>query len=359
MQRQKRLRARLRQKIPSPLLPPPVPLRPREATVVLYPLTFHPIFKSRVWGGRNLERLYGKKLPPGEPIGESWEITDRPGDVSVIANGPLAGKDLRWLVENHRDELLGDAKLLGGRFPLLIKLLDAQEKLSLQVHPPASKAAELGGEPKTEMWYIAHAAPGAELYVGLKRGVTRAVFEKKIQAGTVADCFHHIPVKAGDAMFLPSGRVHAIGAGLVIFEIQQNSDTTYRVFDWNRVGLDGKPRELHVPQSLASIDFADFEPPLVQNRFTGDSAVKHRPLVDDPLFAVEILQLTKETSVPLPPRKMQIIACLNGNLRIISGATDVVLSVGEFCLVPACLMDVAVWGQVGAALLRAEGGNQG
>src|SRR5213593_952467 len=122
---------------------------------MLYPLTFHPIFKERVWGGRNLERLYGKRLPPGVPIGESWEISDRPGDVSVVANGPLAGKDLHWLVENHARDLLGAARPLARRFPLLIKILDAADKLSLQVHPPASKSAELGGEPKTEMWYIA------------------------------------------------------------------------------------------------------------------------------------------------------------------------------------------------------------
>jgi len=214
---------------------------------MLYPLTFRPIFKERIWGGRALEQLYGKSLPPKVPIGESWEISDRPGDASVIANGPLAGKDLRWLMENHERELLGDAKSANGRFPLLIKILDAQEKLSLQVHPPARKAAELKGEPKTEAWYIADAAPGAELYVGLKRGVTREEFERKIQSGEVAECFHRVPVRAGDTMFLPSGRVHAIGAGLVIFEIQQNSDTTYRVFDWNRVGTDGKPRTCTLP----------------------------------------------------------------------------------------------------------------
>ena len=167
---------------------------------MLYPLTFHPLFKERVWGGRSLERLYRKTLPPKVPIGESWEISDRPGDVSVIANGPLGGKDLRWLMEHHERDLLGDAKSQQGRFPLLIKLLDAEEKLSLQVHPPAHKAIELGGEPKTEMWYIARAAAGAELYVGLKRGVTRAEFEQKIRAGTVTECFHRIPVAPGDTM---------------------------------------------------------------------------------------------------------------------------------------------------------------
>ena len=211
---------------------------------MLYPFIFKPIFKDRIWGGRELERLFAKKIPAGQPTGESWEISDRHGDASVIANGPLAGKDLRWLMENHAAEILGDAKPAAeGRFPLLCKILDAREKLSLQVHPPASKAAELKGEPKTEMWFIADAAPDASLYVGLKNSVTRAEFEQKISDGSVAECFHRIPVKAGDTMFLPSGRVHAIGDGLVIFEIQQNSDTTYRVFDWNRVGLDGQPRE--------------------------------------------------------------------------------------------------------------------
>src|SRR5438552_5645616 len=148
---------------------------------MLYPLTFHPILKERVWGGRRLEDLYHKPLPPRVPIGESWEISDRPGDVSVIANGPLAGKDLNWLMQNHQRELLGPAKPQNGRFPLLIKILDAQDVLSLQVHPPAHKAAVLGGEPKTEIWYIADAAPGAELYVGLKRGITREEFEKQIR----------------------------------------------------------------------------------------------------------------------------------------------------------------------------------
>jgi len=302
---------------------------------MLYPLTFKPIFKERIWGGRALEQLYKKQLPLNVPIGESWEISDRPGDASVIANGPLAGKDLRWLMENHERELLGDAKSANGRFPLLIKILDAQEKLSLQVHPPAQKAAELKGEPKTEAWYIADAAPGAELYVGLKRGVTRAEFEQKIKTGAVAECFHRVPVRAGDTMFLPSGRVHAIGAGLVIFEIQQNSDTTYRVFDWNRVGLDKKPRELHIAESLASIDFNDFEPDLVAGKFTGDEKVKHRSLVSDPLFNIEEFQCPAEVGIEIEPRKPYIIVAVKGKLRVSSISEKVSLSPGEFCLIPA------------------------
>jgi len=324
---------------------------------VLYPLIFHPIFKERVWGGRELARLYGKPLPPDRPIGESWEISDRPGDVSVIANGPLAGKDLRWLMENHRPALLGEAKpAAANRFPLLCKILDAREKLSLQVHPPADKAAALGGEPKTEMWFVADAAPGAELFVGLKRGVTRARFADKISDGSVAECFQRVPVRADDAMFLPSGRVHAIGAGLVIFEIQQNSDTTYRVFDWNRVGLDGKPRELHVAQSLASIDFEDFEPKPVQGRPVCDSRIQKRPLVNDPLFEVEAWELDSNANGSLKPKTLQIVAVTKGRIEVQSRATGLKLSAGQFCVVPACLEETAVLAKSDAALLRAEAG---
>jgi mannose-6-phosphate isomerase len=344
---------------------------------VLYPFIFHPIFKERVWGGRELEKLYGKKLPPGKIIGESWEISDRPGDESIVANGKFAGKTLRWLMENRARELLGDAKPANeNRFPLLIKILDAREKLSLQVHPPANKAAELKGEPKTEMWFIADAAPDASLYVGLKRGVTRAEFEKKIADGSVAECFHRIPVRAGDTMFLPSGRVHAIGGGLVIFEIQQNSDTTYRVFDWNRVGLDGKPRELHVAQSLASIDFNDFEPKLADAKFAGNDFVKTRQLVFDPLFSVEhwemmpkvpekLTHLPKHRRSPLAlltsialeglsPFALQIIVVVKGELEVNSGTTVVNLSAGQFCLIPASLERTEIAAKSNTALLRVE-----
>jgi mannose-6-phosphate isomerase len=326
---------------------------------MLYPLIFRPIFKDRVWGGHELERLYGKKLPPGAVIGESWEVSDRPGDASVVANGPLAGRTLRWLMENHAPEILGGAKpATEGRFPLLCKILDARENLSLQVHPPASKAAELKGEPKAEMWFIAAAAPDACLYVGLKRGVTRPEFEKKISDGSVADCFHRIPVRAGDAMFLPSGRVHAIGAGLVIFEIQQNSDTTYRVFDWNRGGLDGKPRELHIAPSLASIDFNDFEPGLVTTRFkfgfSAGETIRKRPLVNDPSFNVEEWGLNSGTNDWLRPKKLQIVAVTGGEIEIKNGSTAVDLSAGQFSLISASLERTEVLAKSDATLLCVE-----
>jgi mannose-6-phosphate isomerase len=324
---------------------------------MLYPLIFQPRFKERIWGGRELERLYGKRLPAGKPIGESWEISDRSGDASVIANGPLAGQNLRWLMEQHAAEILGAAQPAAeGRFPLLCKILDAREKLSLQVHPPAGKARELRGEPKTEMWFITDAAPDACLYVGLKNGITRAEFESRIADGSVADCFHRLPVRAGDAMFLPSGRVHAIGDGLVIFEIQQNSDTTYRVFDWNRVGLDGQPRELHVAQSLASIDFNDFEPALVADHFESGPNFKSRRLVQDPLFNVTEMTIEGGTSMLLGKPGLRVIAVVNGAATIACGnsPTSVELKPGQFCLLPASLEAVEIWPKPQTTFLQVE-----
>jgi mannose-6-phosphate isomerase len=223
-------------------------------------ITFHPLYMTRVWGGRTLETAYGRQLPDASPYGESWEITDRENEASIVTSGPYTGLSLHDLWTRHREEIFGSDLPDSPRFPLLIKVLDARDDLSIQVHPPAALAPELGGEPKTEMWYIAAADPGAELYVGLKSGVTRADFDAALADGSVADVVHAIEPRAGDSIFIPSGRLHAIGAGFLIHEIQQNSDTTYRVFDWNRLGLDGKPRDLHVDASLKSIDFDDFEP---------------------------------------------------------------------------------------------------
>ncbi len=240
------------------------------------PITFKPIYMERVWGGRELERVYGRQLPDsGKPYGESWEIVDRENEQSVVDQGIFSGSTLHDLWTHHREEIFGENFSAHPRFPILIKVLDARHDLSIQVHPPAHVATALGGEPKTEMWYIAGCEPGAKLYVGLKQGVTRADFEQAIADGTVADKVHAITPAAGESIFIPSGRLHAIGAGFLIHEIQQNSDTTYRVFDWNRLGLDGKPRELHVGESLASIDFQDFEPtmdaPVGENLASCDS----------------------------------------------------------------------------------------
>ena len=302
---------------------------------MLYPIFFHPIFKERIWGGRKLEHLYKKSIPPGKSIGESWEIVDRADESSVVANGPLAGQTLTSLMERYRAELLGDAKDSDGRFPLLIKILDAREKLSLQVHPPASKARALGGEPKTEMWYVADAGPDSDLFVGLKHGVSRDLFETRLREGKVQECFHHIPVRRGDAMFLPSGRVHALGGGNVIFEVQQNSDTTYRVFDWNRLDAGGKPRELHVAKSLESIDFEDFEPGLIEPAVREANGVGVRSLVDDSLFQVRLLEMVAGRTTASEGTVPRIYGVVEGAVRIESAGGTWGAPVGSFCLVPA------------------------
>ncbi len=227
-------------------------------------LNFVPLYQTRVWGGRRLESLLGRALPDDQPYGESWDLVDRPGEQSVVSSGLYAGMSLNELWTRHRAEVFGScySSHPAERFPLLIKVLDCADDLSIQVHPPAAIAPLLGGEPKTEMWYVAHADHDARLYAGLRQGVTRDEFERALQDGSVADCVYGVTPMAGDSMYVPSGRLHALGKGLLIYEIQQNSDTTYRVFDWNRVGLDGHPRELHVAQSMQCIDFNDVEPKL-------------------------------------------------------------------------------------------------
>jgi mannose-6-phosphate isomerase len=226
------------------------------------PIVFQPLFMERVWGGRWLQEAYGKPLPDGAVIGESWELVDREEAESLTEDGT----SLHVLWTDHREAVFGARGVASSapRFPILIKLLDAEEALSVQVHPPAAVAAKLGGEPKTECWVLADTKPDAYLLVGLRPGVDREAFEAALTAGDdVSKMLQRLPVQPGDAMMLPSGRVHAIGAGCLIAEIQQNSDTTYRVFDFNRLGLDGKPRELHIPESLDSIDFTDVEPPTI------------------------------------------------------------------------------------------------
>ena len=223
---------------------------------------FEPLAQERIWGGRNLEERFGRILPEGKKIGETWELVDRPEAQSVVeGTGQTLGS---FWSGTDRKKIFGSRAPDGLRFPILIKLLDAQDKLSLQVHPPAGKAKELGGEPKTEMWFFLETKSGAEIFAGLKNGIGRMEFEKALSVGKVSECFHRLGTEAGQAMFLPSGRVHAIGAGNVILEIQQNSDTTYRVDDWGRKDERGKSRELHVQEALDSIQWADHEPAMVQ-----------------------------------------------------------------------------------------------
>ena len=259
-------------------------------------LSFRPLYMERVWGGQKLATLFGRQLPTTNPIGESWELVDRSEAQSVVSGGKFRGTTLHELWTKHRSEVFGDGYDY-ERFPLLIKILDASEALSVQVHPPVHRAMELPEETKTEMWYFVATDEDAGIYVGLKEGATKANFQSAVEKGTVEDLLHRIPTRPDSFMFLPGGRLHAIDAGNVLFEVQQNSDTTYRVFDWNRIGFDGKPRTLHVEQSLQCIDFADFEPSLGEilderlvshDGFTVDRWVLNqpRPANAEPKFSI-------------------------------------------------------------------------
>ncbi len=288
------------------------------------PVLFQPHFQTRVWGGRKLETLFGKSLPNAElPYGESWEISDREEVQSPLLDDPQLTLHDLW--QQHREAVFGKALTdhPAERFPLLLKILDATDDLSIQVHPPADVAARLGGEPKTEMWYVAHAEPGARLYVGLKPGTTQEDLKAAIQEGTVASLVPVLEPKAGDCLFIPSGRLHAIGKGLVIYEIQQNSDTTYRVFDWNRLGLDGQPRALHLAESLASIHFQDNAPDLL-------SAQKDGAIVQCPEFDV---RLASEAGPIGQPGEFVLLIVAQGELHFHSTT----LIAGTFALLPACL----------------------
>jgi mannose-6-phosphate isomerase len=291
-------------------------------------LTFEPLFQERIWGGHRLADLYGKKLPPSVAIGESWEIVDRPEAQSVVRNGPLRGKTLHELWMRDREPIFGNVPD-AIRFPLLLKILDAREKLSLQVHPPEKVAAKLDAEPKTEFWYVAGADPGAELFVGLRDAMTRGQFEEALRAGTAPQYVHRIRVKTGDAMFLPAGRLHAVGEGNLLVEISQNSDTTYRVFDWNRADNQGRPRQLHVEQALQCIDFNAIRPRLVQTE--GEMLLHHD------LFEIQKWSLNSPREIG-PRGQFTIVCCLTGKLR----CADVEVGPGECFLIPARLQDRSV-----------------
>lgn len=228
-----------------------------------YPLRFAPFFRDYLWGGRNLQTMLGKDLPAAGVWAESWEIVDHSEHSSVVANGPLAGKSLAQLGQTHHAWLYGPQARFAA-LPLLLKYLDCQRVLSVQVHPDDAYAARMSPPDlgKTEAWFIIAAQPEARLYAGLRPEVTRAELEQALHAGSVEDCLHTIHPQAGDCVFIPAGTVHALGAGLLVAEIQQASNTTFRLFDWNRLDAQGQPRPLHITQSLEVIDFASGPRPL-------------------------------------------------------------------------------------------------
>lgn len=293
-------------------------------------LNFKPLYQERVWGGRLLETFLGRNLPGTAPIGESWEIVDRPEAQSVVMGGLWSGKTLREIMATHAHEIMGPDWPQGRPFPLLVKWLDCRDRLSVQVHPPASIARQLGGEPKTENWYFARTGTDATVYVGLRPGVTRTRFEQAIAAGAVEQCLERPAVRAGDSLLIPSGVMHAIAAGNVILEIQQNSDTTYRVYDWDRRGLDGQPRALHVRESLECLAANSAPTPQLVPRGPGPAVLARCPefmIRREPIAAGSRLEFAAGEQ----PRILSVVeGALECGLAVKAGANILLPAAGAF-----------------------------
>ena len=315
--------ARCRTAFPNPK---PAKLVLMSSSAKLYPLTFATLSKERVWGGQRLRGSLGKQISPAsDPIGETWELVDLPDDQSHVVAGPLAGATLHELVRRHTDALLGGVSLDGARFPLLVKYIDANQTLSVQVHPDGAAAARLGGRPKSEAWYILDAAPDAALYLGLKPGTTAETLREALATERgVEGLVERVPARPGDLFPVPPGTVHAIGAGILLAEVQQPSDTTYRVYDWGRVGLSGKPRQLHVDEALASIHF-DAAP----------AGPVRQGLVDMALFQIRLLTLDPGMVEPLRGVGPVVSVGLEGAAAVVwDGGEDTRCARGDVVLVP-------------------------
>lgn len=304
----------------------------------LYPLRFRPILRRYLWGGRRLGTYLGKPIGEGDDFAESWEVCDRGQDQSIVHAGPLAGMPLADLLARRGREMLGRHSPQ-PRFPLLFKFLDAQKTLSVQVHPDDARAARLTTPDlgKTEAWVVLEAMPGSLIYAGLKRGFDRAALERELARGTCELCLHRFEPQAGDCIFLPAGVVHAIGEGLLVAEIQQSSDVTYRLFDWNRLGPDGRPRALHLDQALEAIDY-DYGPAHPQR-----PQITDRPHIER-LVACEQFVLDRWT---LPAAhaiggddRCHLLAVIEGEVAVEGEPEGTPLRRGATVLLPACLGEI-------------------
>ncbi len=325
----------------------------------LYPLAFEPIVKSLIWGGRRLGSVLGKPIGDRDDYAESWEIADHRDDVSRVKNGPLAGAGLRDLVRDRGAALLGPALALalaesgpgGAQFPLLVKFLDAHDVLSVQVHPDDALGRELADDNgKTEAWVIVHAEPGSLIYAGLRPNVTRATFADAMKAGVVGPLLHRFEARPGDCVMIPAGTMHAIGAGVVLAEIQQMSDATFRVHDWGRVGPDGRPRALHPAEALACTDFSTGPVnPVTPDPEPVPGGTRAR-LASCPYFALERLELTGPAAVGRDDR-FTILLGLAGAADVAHGGGSFPIGFGQTLLLPAEIGVCSVVPREGGATL--------
>jgi mannose-6-phosphate isomerase len=308
------------------------------------PMRFEPFLRSMVWGGRELEQRLGKRLPNSGPYGESWEISDHPIHRNVVADGPFAGLSLRALMQEHAGRLLGPGGERYTTFPWLFKFLDACDQLSVQVHPDEMSVAKLwpGEQSKTEAWLVITARPGSRIYAGLKPGVNESQLRQALQTRGVIDCLHGFEPEPGDCIFLPAGTVHAVGGGVLIAEIQQTSDATFRLYDWDRRDREGKTRQLHIEEGLACIHWD--QGPVHTVRCAGFPGSKeaappvrrHRQkLVSCPYFLLEYIRAS-EPFVIGGDNRLEVLAMLNGGGQFTSAAEDRTKA-GDVWLLPAAL----------------------
>lgn len=313
---------------------------PKLTSMSLYPYRFSPLFRQYVWGGRRLETHLGKKLGSGATYAESWEVVDHGADQSVVAAGPMSGTSLNELIQTFGADLLG-RDYRHDQFPLLFKFLDANRNLSVQVHPNDAQAATLDPPDlgKTEAWIVLAAEPGSKVYCGLRDGIGREDLIAKIREGKTEECLHCFEPRRGDCIFVPAGTVHALGAGLLIAEIQQASDTTFRLFDWNRLDHDGRPRPLHVDQALEVIDFE--QGPVGPRVPTPTENESTQRLVDCDRFVVDrwIVHEPRRTN---DDERFHLLAVLSGCVRVEGDLCERPLSTGQTILIPAATGPVLV-----------------
>ncbi|TDX59246.1 type I phosphomannose isomerase catalytic subunit [Orenia marismortui] len=314
----------------------------------MYPLKFKPIYKEKIWGGVALSNNFGRDLP-SDSIGESWEIAAHQNGTSIITNGRFAGQTLMEAVKEEGDKVLGSSakEEYYDKFPLLVKILDANAKLSVQVHPDDEYAnkhenGELG---KTEMWYIIDAKEDAKLIYGVKPEIEKEEFAAAIKEGRLEDNLMEITVKAGDVLYIPTGTVHAIEEGIVLAEIQQNSDTTYRVYDWNRLGKDGKPRDLHIESALNVINFGRSPREKVTGLEIREDGYVRRILVSCSYFTTETIDIIKNYRDKTDGSCFYIIMGLKGSAKLIYKNGKVDLKAGETVLLPAALGEYQIKGK--------------
>ncbi|NLM10981.1 MAG: class I mannose-6-phosphate isomerase [Clostridiaceae bacterium] len=314
---------------------------------MLYPLKFHPVYKDYIWGGRNLSK-FGKQLPEGK-VAESWELACHPDGMSIVKNGIYEGRTLKSMVEEFGGKIIGDLVKNDAGFPLLIKLIDANDKLSVQVHPDDEFAkTHEGDNGKNEMWYILEAEPDAKLIYGLKPGVTKQDFENAVRENKLQDCLNYINVKAGDFINIPAGLVHAICDGIVLTEIQQNSNVTYRVYDYNRKGSDGKFRPLHIEKAMQVIDFntrnKKYPYEGLEYEKSGNASLKI--LVANRYFCVELCTIMGNIKQDTDYRQFHAYVCINGEGKINYGTGSISLYKGETILIPSCVGEYEIEGNI-------------